>query len=80
MCYNCSSLINLVFSNFNTENVINMGRVFKNCSSLINLDLSNFNTRNNHNVSYIFAGCSKLKIIITNDFKILKLFEGISKC
>ena len=40
----CSSLIGLNISNFNSQNVINMSYMFNNCSSLINLDLSLFNT------------------------------------
>ena len=46
MFYNCNSLTNLNFLNFNTEYVINMRNMFHCCKSLINLDLSNFNTQN----------------------------------
>ena len=33
----CSSLINIDLYNFNTNNVTNMGYMFKRCSSLTNL-------------------------------------------
>ena len=46
MYSDCSSLTNINLSNFNTNNVINMGSMFYKCSSLTNLNLSNFNTNN----------------------------------
>ena len=42
----CSSLISLNLSSFNTNNVTNMGGMFQLCSSLISLNLSSFNTIN----------------------------------
>ena len=41
MFYNCSKLMNLNLSNFNTQNVTNMSQMFWNCNSLKNLNLSN---------------------------------------
>ena len=62
MFYNCSSLIELDLSNFNTNNVTNMSYMFFGCSSLKELNLSNFNTNNVINISGLFGGCSdKLK-------------------
>ena len=58
MFYNCSSLIELDLSNFNTNNVINMSYIFFDCSSLKELNLSNFNTNNVINISGMFGGCS----------------------
>ena len=46
MFHGCSSLKELNFSNFNTNNVTNMRYMFNGCSSLKKLDLSNFNTNN----------------------------------
>ena len=40
----CSSLISLNLSNFNTNNVKDMSYMFQLCSSLTSLNLSNFNT------------------------------------
>ena len=45
----CSSLKNLVVSNFNTANTTNMDSMFSKCSSLKILDISNFN----YNGSYV---------------------------
>ena len=44
MFYNCSSLISLNISNFDTSKVSNMGYMFYNCNGLISLDISNFYT------------------------------------
>ena len=75
-CYmfsECSSLISLDLSNFNTQNVTNMSCMFSYCNSLTNLALSNFNTQNVTNMSDMFYGCNSLKKekIISKDNKIL---------
>ena len=46
MFYNCSLLINLDVSNFDTKNVVDMNYVFSDCLSLKNLNISKFNTKN----------------------------------
>ena len=73
----CSSLTNLNLSNFNTQNVINMGWMFYDCFSLTNLDLSNFTIKNSTKMGGMFYNCNSLtkKNFITNDNTILKLFE-----
>ena len=58
--HECSSLINLNISNFNTEKIKNMNCMFCFCSSLTNLNLSNFNTRNTTNMNNMFSECSSL--------------------
>ena len=40
----CSLLTKINLSNFNTNNLINMGFMFDECTSLTNINLSNFNT------------------------------------
>ena len=57
MFYNCSSLTSLNLSNFSTNNVINMIRMFCDCSSLNSLILSNFNTNNVKDMSSMFFKC-----------------------
>ena len=54
----CSSLKGLNLTNFNTNNVTNMGGMFSGCSSLKNLNLINFNTNNVTKISGMFFGCS----------------------
>ena len=44
MFYACTSLINLDISNFNTQNVTDMGGMFNGCESLNTIDVSHFNT------------------------------------
>ena len=58
MFYGCSSLKELNLSNFNTNNVTNMGYMFYGCSALKELNLSNFNTDNVTYMEGMFRGCS----------------------
>ena len=78
MFYDCNSLISLDLSNFNTQNVTDMGCMFAGCNSLKSLDLSNFNTQNVTDMIFMFGNCNSLKKenIITKDDKILKKFAN----
>ena len=69
----CSSLKELNISNFNTNNVTDMGGMFSECSSLKELNLSNFNTNNVTNMRYMFSGCSdQFKDKIRSEYKNIK--------
>ena len=50
-----------MFSEFNTQNVIDMSYMFSNCSSLNELNLSFFNTEKVNNMKYMFGECCLLK-------------------
>ena len=78
MFYQCSSLVNLDLSSFNTQNVASMYGMFAGCSSLKVLNLSNFKTHNVFDIWNIFNGCKSLKIenIITNDIRLLLEFKS----
>ena len=68
MFYNCDSLIDLDFSNFNTENVTNMEYMFFYCTSLTNLNISNFNTKKVTNMKSMFYKCSSLSSLNLSNF------------
>ena len=55
-----NSLIKLDLSSTNTQNVEDMGYMFKDCKNLINLDVSSFNTQNVKEMIGIFEGCESL--------------------
>ena len=59
----CSSLLSLPdISNWNTNNVTNMSRMFYRCSSLSSLpDISKWNT-NDTDMSEMFSGCFSILI------------------
>ena len=59
----CTSLILIDFSSFDTTLVTDMEGMFQDDSSLISLDLSNFNTISLTNMRYIFKGCKSLVYI-----------------
>ena len=64
MFSDCSCLINIDLSNFNTENITNICGMFYNCESLNNITgISNWETKNVTNMSYLFYNCKKLKNI-----------------
>ena len=69
----CSSLKELNFSNFNTNNVTDMSCMFCECSSLIDINLYSFNTNNVTNMSYMFYGCLSLKNINLDNFNTIKV-------
>jgi surface protein len=68
-CSNCSSLKTIDISNFNTQNVENMGNMFWKCSSLEDLNLSNFNIQNVKDMSGMFSRCSSLKSLNLSNFR-----------
>ena len=64
------TLTNIDFSNFNTQNVVNMSSMFDGCKSLRSLDLSNFNTQNVVNMIRMFEGCESLRSLDLSNFHI----------
>lgn len=72
----CSNIIEIDFSEFIADRIINMEKMFSGCSSLQYLDLSNINILNVENSENIFSECSSLKYI---NIKSAKLNEEIKK-
>jgi len=64
----CSSIISINLSNFNTKNVINMSCIFARCSSLTNVNLTNINTQNVKNMYGLFIKCRSLTSINLSNF------------
>ena len=67
MFYRCLSLKELNLSNFNTDNVKNMTRIFFGCESLNALNLSNFKTNDPRDLCCMFTGCSPFLLICTDN-------------
>ena len=66
----CTLLKQIDLSNFNTDNVLNMGSMFYQCASLKELNISNFNILYPVTIYGMFQGCSKeLKKKIRNQFQ-----------
>ena len=59
----CSNIIFLDLSHFDSSNVYNMKSMFNRCSKLEYLDLSNLNISNVINMGFMFNECVKLKEI-----------------
>jgi len=67
MFQGCINLTSLDVSNFDTQNVTNMGGMFNGCINLTSLDLSNFDTQNVTDMRYMFAACRTLATIYASD-------------
>ena len=62
--YKCDRIKQIIFTNFNINNVTNMSYMFKYCSYLSTLpDISKWNTNNVSNMNDMFDGCDNLKNI-----------------
>ncbi len=69
MFNNCSSLISLDLSSFNTSNVTNMEAMFQNDVNLENITFGdNFNTSKVKDMIAMFASCKKLSYINLSNF------------
>lgn len=60
MFYDCSNLISLDLSGFDTSKIRDMGSMFRGCSSLTSLNLNGFDTSNVRYMHDMFEGCSSL--------------------
>ena len=69
----CSNLIHIDFSNFNTHKIIDMNNMFYGCEQLKSLDLTNFNTTKVEDMSEMFSGCQQLRYINLSSFKTFKV-------
>ena len=66
--HQCSTLISVNLSNFNSKKVNNLTHLFDGCTSLVSLDLSNFYSNNVINMSYMFSYCSSLISLNLSNF------------
>ena len=73
MFYNCSNLITLDVSNFDTSQVTNMGNMFYSCYSLKTLDVSNFDTSKVTDMSYMFSNCQNLTTLDLSNFNTINV-------
>jgi len=61
--YNCTNLVTLDVSNWNTENVTNFSTFAIGCSSLTALEAGNWNTSNANDFSFFARNCSSLTVL-----------------
>ena len=58
----------VVFKDFDTSSVTNMGNMFYNCGNITTLDLSNFNTSAVTNMGSMFSNCRNLTTLDLSNF------------
>ena len=73
--YNCSSLVSLNLSNFNTKNITNTEQMFSKCQNLNSIILSNFNTLNIINMNNMFNECNSLITLDLSNFNTSNVFN-----
>lgn len=56
------------FCHFNTENIINMDRMFEGCKSRLQLNLMRFNTQKVERMYRMFADCPKIELLDIRSF------------
>ena len=66
MFKNCTSLVSIDLSSFDTAKVVNMDGKFENDKSLISLDLSNFYISETKVLTNFLSGCKSLLFINLN--------------
>jgi len=71
-----TSLNEINFNIFNTDNVTNMSYTFFKCESLKKLNLSKFNINNVANMPFMFSECSTLNILNLITFDTLSADAG----
>ena len=75
MFYGCSDINEIILSNFNSSQVIDIIQMFSNCSSLISIDFSNFNTSQITRMTYLFENCSSLISLNLSNFDTANLID-----
>lgn len=73
MFFDCSSMVSLDVSNFDTSNITDMGYMFYGCHELTSLDVSNFDTSNVINMASMFSGLYGLTSLDVPNFNTSKV-------
>ena len=64
MFYNCTDLISIDLSNFDTSNVSTMSNMFRLCRGITSIKFSSKDTPFLNNISYMFSNCADLENVI----------------
>ena len=78
MFYNCTNLLSVDLSSFNTKYVTNMEKMFFFCRRLKSINFSNCNTENVTNMGCMFLGCYNLKNVDFSFFNIKNVTQMYS--
>ena len=81
--YNCTKIIEIDLSNFDSSLISSMSSMFSGCSSLRSLNLTNLVTAQVTDMSSMFSGCSSLKSLDLNNLdtgKVTKMNSMFSGC
>ena len=65
--YNCTSLVDLDLTSFNTKQVTDMNYMFANCINLKTLNLESFSTENCFQFTSTFEDCKQLTVTLKSN-------------
>ena len=68
MFYECFSITEINFSEFDSSEVENINNMFENCRKLISIYFGNFNTSKITTMDYLFSGCNRLQYLNLSKF------------
>ncbi len=71
----CTNLVSIDTSAWDTSNVTNMQYMFRNCAGLESIELSGFNTENVTNLGGMFRGCAEIESLDLSSFDTSKVTD-----
>ena len=71
MFYDCSKLVSIDLSIFDTSKVVDMQELFCGCAELVSLNIKTFNVEQVKSFQNMFAGCKKITSLDLDNFKTL---------
>ena len=76
MFSDCSSLVSLDLTSFDTANVVTAEYMFARCRNLTSLDLSSFDSFSPSVAYHVFSGCGRLTNLKCYNSEILWLYNN----
>ena len=68
--YNCTDIVSIDLSNFDSSKITTMNSMFSGCTSLDSMNLENFNTTSSKNMISMFKNCKSLTSLDLSNFDI----------
>ena len=85
MFMNCSSLVSVDVSTWNTHSIEDFSYMFSGCTSLTSLNVSGWNTGNAKKMDFLFSECNNVEVLDVSNWEtgnvttLLRTFSGCKK-
>lgn len=83
MFMNCSSLVSINVSNWDTRNIQDFSYMFSGCQSLTALDVSRWNTANARKMDFLFSECHNVEVLDVGNWQtgnVTTLLRTFNEC